>query len=89
MSNKETNVEDLRRMNTNMRRSDIENAFLQEMVEEDQADIINEMDDAAIDSIVPDNTDTGMACNASSETIFSDSDNGEDILAGFEFEEIM
>ena len=48
------NVKALRRLNTTHNRTDVENLFLKEMMIEDQDDIINESDDLAIDTIIPD-----------------------------------
>ena len=83
------NVNELRKMNKETRRTDVENLFLQEMVAEDQDEIINESDDIAFDTVIPDNTDTGLFGDASSESILDSLDTDDDVIEGFDITELF
>ena len=86
------NVEALRRLNTDKNRTDVENLFLKEMVQEDQDIVVNEADDFAVNTIIPDELgdDGSLFGDSSSEDlddIIDDEETG-DLLDGFSMVEI-
>lgn len=85
------NVAELRRLNVNKRRTDVENLFLKEMVEEDVDDILNESDYDAVDAIVPENLEgNSIFGDSSSQSALDDAADAEDdLFSGFEIKEIF
>ena len=75
----EVNIKALRRLNTTQNRTDVENLFLKEMLQEDQEMIINETDDLAVDTIIPDEVGDDI------DDILGDED---DLLDGFSMVEL-
>jgi len=85
----EVNVKALRRLNTTQNRTDVENLFLKEMLQEDQEMIINETDDLAVDTIIPDEVgDTGLFGDSSSDDIDDILGDDDDLLDGFSIVEL-
>ena len=75
-----TEVENLRRMNTDMNRTDVENLFLKEMMEEDAVDFFNE--DTEFDALVTGESDSLFSDSSSEDfddTFDLDNDGLEDI----------
>ena len=68
----DVNVKALRRLNTTHNRTDVENLFLKERMIEDQDGIINESDDLAIDTIIPDEIGGGSLFGDSSSEDLDD-----------------
>ena len=67
-------VENLRRMNITTNRTDVENLFLKEMVEEDTDDMFNE--EAEFDALIP--GDDSLFSDSSSEDSLDGLDPSED-----------
>ena len=85
----EVNVKALRRLNITQNRTDVENLFLKEMLQEDQEMIINETDDLAVDTIIPDEVgNTGLFGDSSSDDIDDILDDDDDFLDGFSMVEL-
>ena len=77
----ESTREDLRKLNYNTTRTDVENLFLREMVEADRDDLLKESTD--LDMVIPGNT-VGLFGDGSSEdfedTLRADDFNPESIF---------
>ncbi len=85
----EVNIKALRRLNTTQNRTDVENLFLKEMLQEDQEMIINETDDLAVDTIIPDEVgDAGLFGDSSSDDIDDILGDDDDLLDGFSMVEL-
>lgn len=79
-----TLAEDLRRLNTTMNRTDVENLFLKEMVENDRDDILLSESDE-LDDVIPDNVTDDSIFGDSSSMDLDSMLNAEDTEAmGFE-----
>jgi len=70
---------ELRKMNIGMNRTDVENLFLKEMVEEDSDDIL--MEDSAYDMLISDSGDS-LFGDSSSEDYLDDEDDELDGILG-------
>ena len=80
-----TEVENLRKMNVDKNRTDVENLFLKEMVENDAMDFFKE--DSEFDAFVPGETTSLFDDSTSAE--FDDTLDADEALDGFTMREIF
>ncbi len=75
-----TEAENLRRMNTDRNRTDVENLFLKEMMEEDSDDLLNE--EAEFDALIPGETDSLFDDTSSTDYQDYINTDDEDVMDG-------